>query len=91
MEQIRSVNAKEALRLQQEQGYIILDVRPEAEFAEVIHSTFPSTFFFPHKFKIGSDPWASTLRNSHNGTFTIDFFLDHSIAPLEDVKIGLMY
>ena len=33
--QMRSVSAKEALRLQQEQGYVILDVRPEAEFEEV--------------------------------------------------------
>lgn len=34
--QLRSVSAKEALRLQQEQGYVILDVRPEAEFEEVV-------------------------------------------------------
>eukprot|EP00897_Mesotaenium_endlicherianum_P001563 jgi/Mesen1/1434/ME000131S00499 len=32
---VRSVNAKEALRLQQEEGYSILDVRPVAEFEEV--------------------------------------------------------
>lgn len=31
---LRSVKPKEALRLQQEEGYTILDVRPEAEFAE---------------------------------------------------------
>lgn len=31
---LRSVSPKEALRLQQEQGYVILDVRPEAEYAE---------------------------------------------------------
>lgn len=34
--QMRSVSAKEALRLQKEQGYVILDVRPEAEFEEVV-------------------------------------------------------
>lgn len=31
---VRSVKPKDALRLQQEEGYTILDVRPEAEFAE---------------------------------------------------------
>jgi hypothetical protein len=31
---LRSVKLREALRLQQEQGYTILDVRTEAEFAE---------------------------------------------------------
>lgn len=33
--QVRSVNAKEAYRLQKEDGYVILDVRPEGEFKEV--------------------------------------------------------
>lgn len=33
--QVRSVDAKEALRLQQENNFVILDVRPEAEFKEV--------------------------------------------------------
>ncbi|CAN6463785.1 unnamed protein product [Victoria cruziana] len=31
---VRSVDVKEALRLQQENGFVILDVRPEAEFKE---------------------------------------------------------
>lgn len=31
---VRSVDAKEALRLQQENNFVILDVRPEAEFKE---------------------------------------------------------
>ncbi|KAG0598531.1 hypothetical protein M758_12G081900 [Ceratodon purpureus] len=31
---LRSVKPKDALRLQQEQGYVILDVRPEGEYAE---------------------------------------------------------
>ncbi|XP_049931723.1 rhodanese-like domain-containing protein 14, chloroplastic [Nymphaea colorata] len=31
---VRSVEVKEALRLQQENGFVILDVRPEAEFKE---------------------------------------------------------
>lgn len=33
--QVRSVEAKEALRLQKENNFVILDVRPEAEFKEV--------------------------------------------------------
>lgn len=33
--QVRSVDAKEALRLQKENNFVILDVRPEAEFKEV--------------------------------------------------------
>eukprot|EP00249_Psilotum_nudum_P000155 c10559_g1_i1 orf=497-1192(-) len=32
--QVRSVNAKEAYRLQQKEGYVILDVRPEGNFKE---------------------------------------------------------
>ncbi|XP_076924876.1 rhodanese-like domain-containing protein 14, chloroplastic isoform X1 [Bidens hawaiensis] len=32
--QVRSVDVKEALRLQQENNFVILDVRPEAEFKE---------------------------------------------------------
>ncbi|KAL9312834.1 hypothetical protein ACSQ67_018286 [Phaseolus vulgaris] len=32
--QVRSVDAKEALRLQKENNFVILDVRPEAEFKE---------------------------------------------------------
>ncbi|CAM6117666.1 unnamed protein product [Calypogeia fissa] len=31
---VRSVSAKEALQLQQEQGYIIIDVRPETDFKD---------------------------------------------------------
>ncbi len=33
--QLRSVTAKDALRLQKEQGYTILDVRLESDFEEV--------------------------------------------------------
>lgn len=33
--QVRSVDVKEALRLQNENNFVILDVRPEAEFKEV--------------------------------------------------------
>lgn len=33
--QVRSVDVKEALRLQKENNFVILDVRPEAEFKEV--------------------------------------------------------
>lgn len=33
--QVRSVDAKEAFRLQKENKFVILDVRPEAEFKEV--------------------------------------------------------
>lgn len=33
--QVRSVEPKEALRLQNENNFVILDVRPEAEFKEV--------------------------------------------------------
>lgn len=33
--QVRSVDANEALRLQKENNFVILDVRPEAEFKEV--------------------------------------------------------
>jgi rhodanese-related sulfurtransferase len=33
--QVRSVEVKEALRLQKENNFVILDVRPEAEFKEV--------------------------------------------------------
>lgn len=32
---VRSVDVKEALRLQKENNFVILDVRPEAEFKEV--------------------------------------------------------
>lgn len=35
---MRSVEPKEALRLQQENNFVILDVRPEAEFKEVSQS-----------------------------------------------------
>lgn len=34
--QVRSVEVKEALRLQKENNFVILDVRPEAEFKEVL-------------------------------------------------------
>lgn len=34
--QVRSVEPKEALRLQNENNFVILDVRPEAEFKEVM-------------------------------------------------------
>lgn len=34
--QVRSVDVKEALRLQKENNFVILDVRPVAEFKEVI-------------------------------------------------------
>lgn len=37
MLQVRSVDAKEALRLQKENNFVILDVRPEAEFKEVFY------------------------------------------------------
>jgi hypothetical protein len=33
--QVRSVDVKEALRLQKENSFVILDVRPEAEFKQV--------------------------------------------------------
>jgi rhodanese-related sulfurtransferase len=33
--QVKSVEPKEALRLQKENNFVILDVRPEAEFKEV--------------------------------------------------------
>lgn len=33
--QVRSVDVNEALRLQKENNFVILDVRPEAEFKEV--------------------------------------------------------
>lgn len=33
---------KEALRLQKENNFVILDVRPEAEFKEVRHASYPS-------------------------------------------------
>lgn len=36
--QVRSVDVKEALRLQKENNFVILDVRPEAEFKEVPYS-----------------------------------------------------
>lgn len=36
--QVRSVDVKEALRLQKENNFVILDVRPEAEFKEVSYS-----------------------------------------------------
>ncbi|KVI04604.1 Rhodanese-like domain-containing protein [Cynara cardunculus var. scolymus] len=38
--QVRSVDVKEALRLQQENKFVILDVRPEAEFKEVTYFIF---------------------------------------------------
>ncbi|XP_042505681.1 rhodanese-like domain-containing protein 14, chloroplastic [Macadamia integrifolia] len=34
---VRSVDVKEALRLQNENNFVILDVRPEADFKEVSH------------------------------------------------------
>ena len=36
--QVRSVDVKEALRLQNENNFVILDVRPEAEFKQVSYS-----------------------------------------------------
>jgi len=38
--QVRSVDVKEALRLQKENNFVILDVRPEAEFKEVSCSQY---------------------------------------------------
>lgn len=40
--QVRSVDAKEAFRLQKENNFVILDVRPEAEFKEVSELDFNS-------------------------------------------------
>lgn len=37
--QVRSVEVKEACRLQNENNFVILDVRPEAEFKEVNPTT----------------------------------------------------
>ncbi len=45
--QLRSVTAKDALRLQKEQGYTILDVRLESDFEEVKKQfAYPSSAFF---------------------------------------------
>lgn len=44
--QVRSVDVKEALRLQKENNFVILDVRPEAEFKEVSFSLFCIVFGF---------------------------------------------
>jgi rhodanese-related sulfurtransferase len=45
--QVRSVDVKEALRLQKENNFVILDVRPEAEFKEVyIFMLFIVTLYF---------------------------------------------
>lgn len=38
------MDVKEALRLQQENNFVILDVRPEAEFKEVIYLIFSPRF-----------------------------------------------
>jgi len=38
--QVRSVDVKEALRLQKENNFVILDVRPEAEYKEVFFNAF---------------------------------------------------
>jgi hypothetical protein len=38
--QVRSVDVKEALRLQKENSFVILDVRPEAEFKQVSCSCY---------------------------------------------------
>jgi hypothetical protein len=42
--QVRSVEVKEALRLQKENNFVILDVRPEAEFKEVIRLLYVCDF-----------------------------------------------
>lgn len=46
--QVRSVDVKEALRLQKENNFVILDVRPEAEFKEVPYSC---SVFLCHSFR----------------------------------------
>lgn len=38
------MDVKEALRLQKENNFVILDVRPEAEFKEVIYFIFSPKF-----------------------------------------------
>lgn len=43
--QVKSVEPKEALRLQKENKFVILDVRPEAEFKEVSEHVFEAFFF----------------------------------------------
>ncbi len=43
--QLRSVTAKDALRLQKEQGYTILDVRLESDFEEVKKNWHSSSAF----------------------------------------------
>lgn len=42
--QVRSVEVKEALRLQKENNFVILDVRPEAEYKEVFFCASISTY-----------------------------------------------
>lgn len=44
--QVRSVDVKEALRLQKENNFVILDVRPEAEFKEVYFVTQTATYIW---------------------------------------------
>ncbi|XP_054797173.1 rhodanese-like domain-containing protein 14, chloroplastic isoform X1 [Prosopis cineraria] len=41
---VRSMDAKEALRLQKENNFVILDVRPEAEFKEVSERGVPDVY-----------------------------------------------
>jgi rhodanese-related sulfurtransferase len=42
--QVKSVEPKEALRLQKENNFVILDVRPEAEFKEVSEQVYEALF-----------------------------------------------
>ncbi|KAI5016780.1 hypothetical protein ZWY2020_006631, partial [Hordeum vulgare] len=44
---VRSVDVKEALRLQNENNFVILDVRPEAEFIQ-LHHTYGFSFVHAH-------------------------------------------
>lgn len=45
--QVKSVEPKEALRLRKENNFVILDVRPEAEFKEVSEHILEGFFSTP--------------------------------------------
>ncbi|KAL6005670.1 hypothetical protein ACLOJK_006241 [Asimina triloba] len=95
--QVRSVDVKEALRLQNENNFVILDVRPEAEFKEefalLLRISSPSRdlsskaklpwliVYFQMKFLLLAPPWLTAI-GIDILAFLSDFYVWSSIYTL---------
>jgi rhodanese-related sulfurtransferase len=77
---VRSVDVKEALRLQQENNFVILDVRPEAEFKEVHYRPDLIFLHFAPLF------WRFPLYNCNNATAMIG----NSCRSITELQAGIL-